>query len=312
MIDRFLLALICTLYISEAFASFAQIVTHGTFEKKLSAKTDEAQVLKYSYKNQPYLIKLFPNSSRYNRILEEFASPISDAEAERIIAFKLFSIGHSLSLPYFPAIFDSGNFIQNKHTIWYLVMEFINGIELKKITQSNDVFYLCDNLLSQAEKIRFVAGIFYQIFHALSLARERLGFYHLDLHPGNIMIRNETFSNNPSSINEVNLIGVPKVTLLDFGMSIINGLSIPDEKWNRTTTLDLFIFTNFDLGSLLVSWSMLDNWSKLEEIYDPDTMFVLKMLFSTMDFLGVPSNYKKVCISPENCLKLRFFSDFLK
>ncbi len=96
-----------------------------------------------------------------------------------------------------------------KHLI--MVMEFIKGKDLYVHSEDKK------NTLSPLNNKIATQGIIYQLLVALERAHKNIGFYHRDLHPGNIIISSDKTVSIKKSGGGV--VVAPMLKIIDFGLS---------------------------------------------------------------------------------------------
>jgi serine/threonine protein kinase len=188
-----------------------------------------------------------------------------------------------------------------KHLI--MVMEFIKGQDLYVHSEDKK------NTLSPLNNKTTTQAIIYQLLTALQRAHKNLGFYHRDLHPGNIIVSSDKSVSITKSTGGT--VMAPMIKIIDFGLSTsryfytydqLDGtkaqkMSLPS---SRDYSLVLLKFIT-NMRSLAASPAIIAKAKSVAKDYQAgDDMQFINMLIYT--FRNTFDSYNDYCSDYTKCL----------
>lgn len=200
--------------------------------------------------------------------------------------------------------FDQPPPVQSSKKHLMMVMEFIKG---KDMFVHSEEKASDSPLLNKAQS----QAIILQIVSALEQAHKNLGFYHLDLHPGNIVLSSDKTVKFRKASGAYVI--APMVKIIDFGLATGSYFYVSDGldprkaasltlSPSRNYSLALLNFSTNLRGSLIYSAGFISKAKSVSEDYPggDDLQFVNMMIYT---FRNTFSSFNNYCQNYQKCIQ---------
>ena len=143
--------------------------------------------------------------------------------------------------------------MESNKKYFFMLMEFVKGKDMFVYSKDKK------DEKSPYKDPQITTLILYQIISAIKNAHESLGFYHMDMHPGNIMLSSD--KTITYTINKNQTITAPMVKIIDFGLS--TGVDFyENDNINKSNALALKLRPKRAYSKVLLDFFInIDSWS---------------------------------------------------
>jgi serine/threonine protein kinase len=258
-----------------------------------------------------YVIKIFPQEKfiknfQYNSDLREI---YFSCHLNRLIFTDKHLIFSTTDKNFFPIFygfgfsttdkpFDGKSADNQEKKHFFMIIEYVDG---------KDVFTYSNNRATRESAFKAktkVKAILFQVIFALNQANKELGFSHLDLHPGNIMLsENKTIDLKIGQSIEK----APMVKIIDFGLS-----SAEDFPPLTASRIYSKVLLDFVANMRISPLARLLFFSKAEEIHrhypgSDDLQFINMMIYAFRNYyankdMDTRSAFIAYCKNYDECL----------